>query len=383
MVPICPQDKSFLVVVHRDMFWLDHVAPFGLATTSGLQGKVADAIMDIWTELGICPSAKWVDDVVLFHSPSPVLSDDVSSLCYHYNQEWAKTLIAPLGVPWHPSKGQEFDFIFSYVGFLWDIPAQTVRLTDDKHRKIVAKLSTFLDDFECCQCPIKRVLSLHGSLTHISFIFPHSRSYLSSLSSFIASFSHCPADRAQEHFPPRSFWHDLCWWLCTLQLGPGLCSLTPKSPLSDLGIWVDASTDWGVSLVWQDIQVSAWCWMPGWQHAPGCDIGWGEAITIELAILCADVLGLRDAHLLIHSDNKGIIGAFRRGRSRNFMVNQCIQCTNIVSMSRNLSFSYEYVQSEVNLADPISHGVGILGSSPIPIGITLPDALSPFLTHVS
>jgi len=167
-----------------------------------------------------------------------------------------------------------------------------------------------------------------------------------------------------------------------LQLGPGLQSLAPRSSLLDLRIWVDASMDWGIGLVWQNLQVLAWRWLPGWQHALGCDIGWGKAIVIELAILCANTLGLQDTHLLIHSDNKGIIGAFRRGRSCNFMVNQCIQHTNIVSMSCNLSFSYEYVQSEVNLANPISCGVGVLGSSPIPVGIPLPGTLSPFLTHV-
>jgi hypothetical protein len=121
---------------------------------------------------------------------------------------------------------------------------------------------------------------------------------------------------------------------------------------------------------------------PDWQHAPGCDIGWGEAIAIELAILCADALGLRNAHILIRSDNDGFIGAFRCGRSRNFMVNQCIRRSDIISMSCNFSFSYVYVPSEDNLADPISRGVGVPGYSPISVGISLPDTLTPFLSYV-
>ena len=123
MIPICLQDKKFLVVAHRGEFWLDHVTPFRLATTAGLQGEVADAVMDIWVALGVSPAAKWVDDVTLFRLPAPsVLPDDSGPFYYCYNQEWAKALIAPLGVPWHSSKGQEFDFAFSYVGFRWDIP---------------------------------------------------------------------------------------------------------------------------------------------------------------------------------------------------------------------------------------------------------------------
>ena len=148
-IPIRLQDKKFLVVAHWGEFWLDHVAPFGLATAAGLQGEVADAVMDIWAALGVYPAAKWVDNVTLFRLPSPsVLPDDAGPFHYRYDREWAKALIAPLGVPWHPSKGQEFDFDFSYVGFRWDIPTRTIRLTEDKHRKIIAKIQAFLDDFE-------------------------------------------------------------------------------------------------------------------------------------------------------------------------------------------------------------------------------------------
>jgi len=47
MIPICPQDKKFLVVSHWDEFWLDHVSSIGLATASSLQGEVADTVIDI------------------------------------------------------------------------------------------------------------------------------------------------------------------------------------------------------------------------------------------------------------------------------------------------------------------------------------------------
>ena len=68
------------------------------------------------------------------------------------------------------------------------------------------------------------------------------------------------------------------------------------------------------------------------------DIGRGEAIAIELAMLCADAFNLHDPHLLLHSNNEGVIGALHCGHSCNFMVNQCVRRSDIVGMARNLSF---------------------------------------------
>jgi hypothetical protein len=106
--------------------------------------------MQSWTALDVQPSTKWVDDVTLFHFPSAThtLSDGSTVFDYHYDRQGAKDLIASLGVPWHSSKGQDFDFSFTYVGFFWDIPARTVCLTDVKHQKIILKLQLFLDDFQ-------------------------------------------------------------------------------------------------------------------------------------------------------------------------------------------------------------------------------------------
>lgn len=48
---------------------MDHNVLFGLAMSSGMQGEVADATIDIWEKVGIGPAVKWVDDFVLFRFP--------------------------------------------------------------------------------------------------------------------------------------------------------------------------------------------------------------------------------------------------------------------------------------------------------------------------
>lgn len=339
---------------------------------------MADAIMAIWEAIGVKPSAKWVDDVVLFRSPSNPAS---LRWVYLYDRDQARLLIACLGVPWHLTKGQDFDIIFVYVGFLWNIPDRTVRLTDDKLFRMLQRINNFVSANHRRQCHLKDVLKIHGSLSHITFVYPHGAAHLTSLSSFIALFNGSRNKSKQPRFAPPSMWSDLRWWKELLMAGPQLRHLAPLGQTRDLGIWVDASTDWGVGLVWSGNEFVAWRWLPGWNHAPGCDIGWGEAIAVEMAIVLLDRLEYTNCRVLIRSDNMGVIGAFRKRRSRNWMVNQCIRRSNIIAMARNLDFEFVYVASEENLADPVSRGDTVSSFTHLQIPVPLPDALFPYLAH--
>lgn len=339
--------------------------------------------MAIWSALGVKPSAKWVDDVVLFRSPVSVCDRPATtSHNYLYDRQLAKDLIRCLGVPWHLLKGQDFAFLFVYVGFLWDLIQKRVRLTDDKLARMLQRVETFIDKNYRRPCSLKDVLRIHGSLSHITFVYPHGAAHLTSLSSFVASFGPTPSKNVRARFAPPSMWSDLRWWKDLLLLGPGMRNLAPLGPTRDEGIWVDASTDWGIGLVWNGREYAAWRWLPGWNHAPGCNIGWGEAIAVELAIVLLDRLGVSDCRVLVRSDNMGVIGAFRKRRSRNWMVNQCIRRSNIIAMARNLDFEFVYVASEDNLADPISRGERVPSFTPLLTSVPLPDALFPYLAHV-
>ncbi|TFY75818.1 hypothetical protein EWM64_g8195 [Hericium alpestre] len=370
---IAPENKKFLIVAHRASYWLDHVAPFGGATSSGLQGEVADATMDIWEHSGVAPSVKWVDDVTIFRFL-------LKSGGYAYDREGAKSLIAALQVPWHESKGQEFGFVVIYVRFSWDLPAKTVQIADHKLICLIQKLESFISEHIVCKVSLKDAQSINGSLNHAAFVYPHGRAYLTSLATFIADFSLIPSGRPLLRYPKPLLWSDMRWWLAELRSGPRVRSLAACSPRSQVDIWVDASTDWGVGIVF-DAEYAAWRWAPGWNLPVGCDIGWGDAVAVEMAILQVELAGIRDAVVLIHSDNKGIIGAFQHGRSRNWMVNQCIHRTALVSMVINVTFEFEYVESEANLVDPVSHGIRVAEFLPLKDAAPLPEAIRRSFLH--
>ncbi|THH17690.1 hypothetical protein EUX98_g9078 [Antrodiella citrinella] len=347
-IPILPAHKKFLVIQHElGEFFIDHVCPFGIASGPGIQGEPMDAVVDIIEAHDIKPNKKWVDDLINFRFPLGV--DPASgAYIYAYGLTDIFRVTAPLGVPWHPKKITDYSHEVVYLGFLWNLETRTVSLPDTKHEKYTNKLVKVLDGMPERRVSQKDLMSINGTLSHITFVYPHSRSYLTNLCTFIASYPNPYAPR----FPPKSVVSDLRWWLNLLQLPRVSRPLESRGALLDLEIWVDTSTSWGIGILVEG-QWDAWKWKAGWK-GHGRDIGWAEMIAVELTIRVVECLGHRNAHILIRSDNSGVVGAFSRGRSRNFEVNLSIRRTEIISMSLNLSFHLTYVNTKDNLADPVS-----------------------------
>lgn len=151
-IPCAPDHKCYIVLFFNGSFYLDHNLPFGIASAAGLQGEVAGTVLRIWQHLNIQPAKKWVDDIAIFHFPTThgqflgISQGEV--YCYNYDLTHIKKTIAPLGVPWHREKGQPFNDMVEYLGFLWNIPQRHITLTPLKRRKYVVKLSLFLSTYE-------------------------------------------------------------------------------------------------------------------------------------------------------------------------------------------------------------------------------------------
>ncbi|KZP01988.1 hypothetical protein FIBSPDRAFT_771393, partial [Athelia psychrophila] len=145
-------------------------------------------------------------------------------------------------------------------------------------------------------------------------------------------------------------------------------------------IWVDASTNWGIGIIVNG-HWAAWKLLPGWK-SDGRDIGWAESIAVELAVAWVVQQGLTDVEIIIHGDNTGVIDAYKKGRSRNVHRNASLQRILAALIPQNLTILPVYVESESNLADPISRG--ILGSveSCLDTIIPLCEDLKPYLVHV-
>lgn len=332
---------------------------------------IANAIVDIWDAEGVRPVPKYEDDLKPFRSPTP--NGPFVDGEYHYDYDHDEMLrqISSLCVPWHEEKGDKtFAFVTTFIGYLWDIPQKLVSLPEPKRRKFHERVRRFIASFGNQPCTMRDVEKIHGSLCHVAFVHLDGRSHLPSLSNFAASFH---GDEFIKRCPSHSMITDLTWWLNKLSQPNVSRPLHPCGPLKDLGLYVDASTSWGIGIVIGD-EWAAFRLSPSWK-IPGRDICWLETVAIELLVYFLESKGFRDTHLLLHSDNQGTIGALEKGRSGNVHINLAVRRTHLALMSLSIATQTAYIESHANPADPISRGEpGAVGKQLLP-SFKLPDEL--------
>ena len=375
--PLLPAHKRFVPIYWQDHVYIDHVVPFGLATAGGIQGVIADAIVDILAAFDIEPTFKWVDDFIFFREPVPLGldSDESLALWYRFDVDDIKRCTAPLGILWHDldSKGQDFSFEVEYVGFNWDLVNKVVKLPERKRLRYLTRLLSFTSNLKAQLVPAMKLL---GTLQHITFVYVLGRAYLPALTRFISKFD---GNRFMYRFIDRAVLKDLTWWHEVLSHPDISCSLLPRS-FVDKDIWVDASTSWGIGL-WIANRWAAWHLRPGWSNQ-NRDIGWLETIAIEIAAMWLATQNIHDAHARIYSDNTGVIGALLKGRSRNAARNNSIKRISHLLAPFNISLDPCYVASADNKSDPISRGELGPSNMRLQIAFSLPRDLQPFLDYV-
>ena len=376
--PLLPAHKCYVPISWWGNIYIDHVVPFGLSTACGIQGIIADATVDIVAAHGYGPTHKWVDDFSLFREPSDQghISITVDDQTFHYSYDLKDILhcTALLGIPWHDvaTKGHDFQFNLTYVGFSWDLWKRTVALPEQKHLRYLRQIASFMMSRKTQLEPATR---LHGTLQHITFVYVLGRSYLPALTRLISKFD---GNRFAYRYVDRAVTRDLDWWCTTLACTNFLRSLLPRTTI-DLNIWADASTSWGVGL-WINAQWAVWRLQLNWSKN-GRDIGWLEIVAIELAALWLSTQNIYDSHIRINSDNTGVISALNKGRSRNPQCNKSIKRISMTLAPFNISLDPCYVASADNKADSISRSEMGLPEDRLNIAFELPSELKPFFVY--
>ena len=340
---------------------------------------IGNAVVDIWQAEGVKPILKYEDDLKIFRYPVASGAFHYEDFSYDYDREEALSRISRLRVPWHKEKGDLFfSYITNFIGFRWDLPGKLVSLPEEKRLKFHNRVHIFLDRFTGHRCSLLDVQKIHGSLCHVAFVYTQGRSRLPSMSNFISSFMD---NEFILRYPPQSMMSDLRWWLHTLNDSTFYRKLPPHSPCQDMGLFIDASTSWGIGIVvagkWRAFRLCQ-----GWK-VEGRDICWLETVAVEVLVYILEAMEVANTTLLIHSDNQGTIGSIGKGRSRNFHINLSIRRIYVVLASHFIIPELAYVASENNPADPLSRGE--LGSpdSRITVSFSLPDELRHVLLDAS
>lgn len=367
--PILPSQQSSFIIGWQDLYYIDHAAPFGAASSGGVFGRIADAFMGILRSKNIT-ALNWVDDFLLFNFPDSVINGLPS---YPYTLETIFSLSNPLGWPWKESKTHPFAALFLYLGFLWSLVEKTVQIPEEKKARYILKLSPWV---EGAKFTLHEAQSILGTLVHCSLAVPEGRSRLPALSRFVSSFSRSSSPFAKRT-PNESVLKDISWWRNSLSQSFCGSSLAPPPLPSTIDFWVDASTDWGIGVVFNQTWDS-WKLRDNWK-SHGRNIGWAEFLAIEIGLLLAIHHGHSNTHFLIRSDNQGVIEAIKGGRSRSPEQNIILQRITQLLATNSLYISSLYVPSALNIADKPSRGLPVDSlprlSSPLP----LPPYISTFL----
>lgn len=346
ITPTKPTQQHVLCLSWRNKVFVDRAVSFGMASSAGVFGKVADLLVAIYKATGIEKVLKWVDDFFVVRLPG---------------ESWSERdfieITRVLGVPWALDKTKLFAIIQRFIGFDWDLKDRSVALPAEKLDTVKELISQWLAE-DASRFSHHDAARLHGKLVHCSSIFPLIRPFLPSISRFATSFK---SERSRLR-PPQPLLTDLSWIHMLLMRLPNKLPLSATAPL-DIQWWGDASTSFGIGVTVGSFW-GVWQWQSGFRVGPGqaFDIGWAEAVAVELGLLMAFHHGLitsrpaHTAHFLVRSDNEGVVAVIKKGRSRSRTTNEVLQRIYLTLADLHIHLSPLYVPSRDNVTDALSRG---------------------------
>lgn len=348
ITPIHPIQQNYICVYWKGLVRVDRAACFGLASSAGVFGSIADMLVAIYQASGIRALTKWVDDFFVIIFPSET-----------WTEEDFMALTSRLGVPWSLEKLRRFSTVQRFTGFDWDLDNRTVSLPQEKLTAAIALVRSW--GAPASRFSAKEAASLHGKLVHISSIFRCIRPFLRSASHFASAHTSSHA-YAAKRAPGPNMQADLSWIRFILESSPNCLPLRPSAPI-DLAWWGDASSSFGIGVVvgghW-----AIWRYAPGFRVGPkqDYDIGWAEAVAVELALRIAfhHHIITHSSHagcsFLVRSDNQGVVAVVNKGRSRSQNTNRILKEIYKLLARNQISLCTEYVTSRENVTDALSRG---------------------------
>jgi hypothetical protein len=345
LTPIHPDQQQHLCVFWNNRVYVDRAVMFGLTSSAGVFGSIGDMLIAIYRKAGYSQILKWVDDFFVIRRPNDSWTEqDFMDITGYFGVPWSMKKMRPLATTQH------------YIGFDWDLVSCTVALLPEKLSKTLSLLVRWLTPGE--KFLARDAASLHGKLVHISCIFPLIRPFLRGIAAFALNYN---SPRAKLHTPP-ALRADLSWVQFIIK------NLLNKMPLAlaqpvDLQWWGDASTSYGIGIV-LDRYWAVWRWAPGFKVGPKqeFDIGWAEAVAVELGLrlaislgflMCTPVVGHT---FLVHSDNSGIVFVTNKGRSRSRETNKILKHVYLLQAQHRIRVKSVHVASRSNISDALSRG---------------------------
>ena len=94
----------------------------------------------------------------------------------------------------------------------------------------------------------------------------------------------------------------------------------------------------------------------GW-NSEGKEIGWGEMVAVELPIWTLVTAKFSNVHVIMRSDNQGVVGALKAGRSQGTQQNAILREIVRLIQEHKLWVSMIWIPTSENPADGPSRGM--------------------------
>jgi hypothetical protein len=354
-----------------EQFYVDGNAKFGHSRSIGSFGRVNKAFVTLIEKEGIADVIYWVDDLCARREPI----NRRPPWRYRSNIHDIINLAKFLGIPLPKEKIRDYSNITRYLGFDWHWDTKEVTIPQEKKTEALEKIYTLTNRVSVSDVELR---SLCGYLDHLAQVIREGKARMRALYEM-----HAQMNWSHEAWTLEVL-EELAWWRVQLQKKHlGMCLCTQKNPDNSLRVYVDASFE-GIG-VFINGRYDSFQLAEGWEYtADGTrrDIGWAEFLAVELAVFFL-ILGynVRQRHILIHTDNRGVIGSWNARRARNAEHNS-ILIRIIQSLSEAQGFiSLEWVASKDNPADAPSRGYAPVGMKRHYFG-KLPKHLKGLLSRV-
>jgi hypothetical protein len=333
-------------------FYVDGNAKFGHSRSIGSFGRVNKAFVTLIKKKGIADVIYWVDDLCVIREPT----NKRPPWKYESDIKDIRNFGKELGIPLPKDKIHEYSNVTPYIGFQWHWDSKKVEVPEEKKAEVREKIKALTNGQYISKDDLR---SLCGSLAHLSQVVSQGKARMRGLYQMQSQM----AKQERGLYPSAS--EDLAWWKVQLRRGHwlGMTLCTERTPDNSLGVYVDAHIS-GIGIIING-EYDSFALANGWQDVGDGtrrEIGWAEFVAVELAVFfLTSRYNMKQKHILIHSDNQGVMGAWNAQRSSNVEWNAVLM--RIIQMLGEVEgfISIEYVRSEENPADAVSRGRSPVG----------------------